>query len=466
MPLIRKVAPAFSPALFVLFCAPATAQRPLARDILRELIEINTATNSGATTPAAEAVARRLLAAGYPPADVRVEGANPRKANVVARLRGTGPARPLLFIAHLDVVEARREDWSFDPFRLLERDGCFYGRGVLDNKAGAAGLVASFLRWKQEGFRPSRDFILALTADEESGDFNGVDWLLKNHRDWIDAEYSINTDSGMGELRDGKRALLGVQTAEKTYHTVRLEVKNPGGHSSLPVRENAIYRLAAGLGRLSQFQFPVRLSGTTRAFFEIVAELHPAAAPDLKATLKNPADDDAIARLSESAYFNALMRTTCVATMLDAGHAENALPQTARATVNCRILPGESPAEVERTLIRVLADDRISLKPVLPAETNPASPLRRDLLAHVRRVAQELWPGVRVTPVMETGGTDGRLLRLAGIPTYGVSGLFLDPDDVRAHGKDERIGVESFYQSVEFLYRLGKSLGSRSKPRL
>ncbi len=457
----RSVARVMRGALWALAAVSTGAQRPLERDLLRELVEINTATVSGTTTPAAEAMARRLRAAEFPEADVRVDGPNPRKANLVVRLRGAPAARPLLFLAHLDVVEARREDWSFDPFKLLERDGYYYGRGTLDNKAGAAGLVAVFLRWKQEGFRPSRDFIMALTADEEGGDFNGVDWLLKNHRDWIDSEYCVNTDSGMGELRAGKQALLGIQTAEKTYHTVRLEATSPGGHSSLPVPDNAIYRLARGLDRLAQFQFPVKLSDTTRAFLEVVAGVHPEVAGDLKALLRNPADAYAAARLGESAYFNAQMRTTCIATMLEAGHAENALPQTARATVNCRLLPGESPAEVERTLARVLADDKISVKAVRKTDPNHASPPRGDLMGQVRRAAQGMWPGVVVAPVMETGGTDGRLLRSAGIPAYGVSGLFLNPDDVRAHGKDERIGVEAYHESVEFLYRLGKELGGR-----
>jgi acetylornithine deacetylase/succinyl-diaminopimelate desuccinylase-like protein len=361
--------------------APTAATTPterLARDVLRELIEIDTTDSTGSTTVAAEAMAKRLRDAGFPAADVQVLGPHPRKGNLVARLRGSGARRPILFLSHLDVVEARREDWSVDPFRFLERDGYFYGRGTTDVKDGCAILVANFIRWKQEGFAPDRDLILALTADEEGGSFNGVDWLLSSHRDLLDAEYCINTDGGDFQLEKGRRRLVALQASEKTYASFRLEARNPGGHSSLPAKDNAIYRLAAALGRLAAFDFPLRLNEVTRAFFTRMAAIEPGpVAADMKAVLQDPPDPAAVARLSASAYFNALLRTTCVATQLEGGHAENALPQTARAVVNCRILPAESPAEVQRTLVRVVADPGVAVTPVreLPeAAARRASP--------------------------------------------------------------------------------------------
>lgn len=463
--------------LFLAFClmtlvaippgaCPQTVQllapQQLARDIFRELIEIDTTHSTGDTTQAAEAMAARLKAAGFASADVKVLGPNPRNRNLVARFRGTGRRQPILLLAHLDVVEARREDWSFDPFKFLERDGYFYGRGTSDVKDGAAILVANLIRYKQEGFIPDRDLILALTAGEESGgDYNGVDWLLKNYRELITASYCINTDGGDPQLKNGKRLLRSVQASEKLPISFRLEVKNPGGHSSLPVKENAIYILAAGLGRLAKFDFPVKLNEVTRAYFERMATIEKGSvAADMKAiTLASP-DPEAISRLSESPYYNALMRTTCVATQLEAGHAVNALPQTARATVNCRLLPGESPTDVQLTLARVLADKKISIAPIEESLESPSSPLMPELMRTIEHITAKLWPGVPVVPVMETGGTDGLFLRQAGIPTYGVSGVFLDFDDIRAHGKDERIEVRDFYDGQAYLYQLVKALSS------
>ena len=449
--------------LALLFTSQAsTAHQQLARDIFKELIEINTTDSSGNTTQAAEAMAARLKAAGFPASAVQVLGPQPRKGNLVARLPGSGAGRPILLLAHLDVVEAQREDWSVDPFKFLEREGYFYGRGTSDIKSGDAVLVANLIRLKQEGFQPERDLIVALTADEEGGDSNGVAWLLQNHRDLIDAEYCLNTDGGGGEIKDGKRRANEVQTSEKVYLSFRLETRNRGGHSSLPVKDNAIYRLSAGLTRLAAFDFPVKLNETTRLFFERMSAIDKgAAAPNMKAVAQDPPDLAAAARLSAaSPYFNAMMRTTCVATRLEAGHADNALPQTARAVVNCRMLPGDSPEQVRQALVRAVADDQISVTPMGEPFPSPPSPLKPEILGAIERVTEGTWPGVPVVPIMSTGATDGIYLRRAGIPTYGVSGLFDDVDDVRAHGRDERIGVQAFYDGLEFMYRLEKALTS------
>ncbi len=436
------------------------ATQQLARDIFEQLIEINTTDSQGNTTEAAEAMAARLQAAGFPAEDLQVLGPHPRKGNLVARLRGDGSRAPLLLLAHLDVVEARREDWSVDPFTFLEQDGYFYGRGTTDDKAMAAIFVANLIRYKQEGYVPDRDLIVALTADEEGGGFNGVRWLLNNHRSLIDAAYALN-EGGGGGIKDGKRLLHAVQLSEKMYLSFRLEVKNPGGHSSIPVKDNAIYHLAEGLTRLAQFDFPVQLNDGTRVFFERMSEIVTGeVAADMKALLETPPDEAAVVRLSTSARTNALMRTTCVATMLDAGHAHNALPQTASAVVNCRILPGESHEGVQQTLVRVLADDQIAVTPMGTPTPSPPSPLDPEIMEPIERITEAMWPGVPVVPTMLTGATDGLALRNAGIPTYGVSGLFGDVDDIRAHGQDERIGVEAFYEGQTFLYRLVKALSS------
>jgi acetylornithine deacetylase/succinyl-diaminopimelate desuccinylase-like protein len=441
---------------------PASPAQQLARDIFKELIEINTTDSVGNTTLAAEAMAARLRSAGLPREDVNVIGPDPRKGNLVARLRGNGTGKPILLLAHLDVVEARREDWSFDPFKFLERDGFYYGRGTNDIKSGAAVLVADLIRLKQEGFLPGRDLILALTADEEGGKFNGVDWLLREHRDLIDADYCLNTDGGGGEIKNGKYLANEVQAAEKVYVSFALEVKNRGGHSSVPVKDNAIYRLADGLIRLSRFDFPMRLSEITRSYFERMSSFQTGRlAADMKAVTKASPDPEVVARVAQAPYFNALMRTTCVATMLQAGHAENALPQTARAVVNCRMLPSDSPEEIAKTLKEVLADDQISVMTLNTPRPSPASPLQPSIVRQIERTTGEMWPGVPVVPIMSTGATDGSYLRRAGMPVYGVSGLFDDVDDVRAHGKDERIGVKQYFEGLEFMYRLIKDLSSK-----
>jgi len=441
-------------------------ERQLARDVLAELIGINTTHEHGNTTPAAEAMARRLLAAGFPAADVVVLGPATGNHNLVARLRGSGKRRPILLLAHLDVVEARREDWSVDPFTLTEQDGFFYGRGTLDIKDMAALFVATLIRLKREGYVPDRDIILALTAGEESGgDYNGVQWLLQNHRDLIDAVYCINGDSGDPLMRAGQMFARGVQASEKVYLSLSLTAHNVGGHSSLPppTGQNAIYDLAAALTRVAGYTFPVRLNEITRAYFTRVAgTLPPAVAADVRGVLQMPPDAAATARLSASSpFFNAQLRTTCVATRVEAGHADNALPQTARAVVNCRLLPDERPADVVATMRRVVANDSIEVTVKDSAVPSPPSPLVPEVMGALERVTAAMWPGVPVVPNMETGATDGLFLRNAGMPVYGVSGVYLDADDIRAHGRDERIGVRAYYEGADFTYRFVKTLTGR-----
>lgn len=465
--------------LALLSSLPAAAQNTpadyhrLGRDILRELIETNTTHSTGSVTAAAELMAARLVAAGFPKQDVQIVGGVEQKRNLVARFRGAGIRKPALFIAHLDVVEARREDWSIDPFKLTERDGYFYGRGTIDIKGGAATLVAAFIRLRQERWVPDRDLILALTADEEGGPDNGIAWLLANRRDLIDAEYCVNVDSGGGELHGGKLTAVQVQAAEKIYASFTLTVKNAGGHSSLPTKDNAIYRLSAGLERLARFEFPVRLNDTTRAYFDRMAAGAGPDAADMRTLAKAAPESvlvkDAAARLSAaSPFYNALLHTTCVATMLQAGHAENALPQTARATVNCRVLPTEVPAAVQQTLEKVLADPQIVVAPIGTPTPSPPSPLVPEIFNAIDTAARAVYgsgrPGtpasaaVPLVPFMETGATDGLLLRNAGMPVYGVSGIAYDPDDMRAHGKDERILVKSFIEGLDFAYELAKAI--------
>jgi acetylornithine deacetylase/succinyl-diaminopimelate desuccinylase-like protein len=438
--------------------APAEEQARL-RAVYKERVETNTSYTPGATTPAAEAMAARLRAAGFPEGDVQVVGPAPRKMNLVARYRGTGKRRPLLLLAHLDVVEAKREDWSMDPFVLHEQDGYFYGRGTGDDKAQAAIWIATLLRLRQEGYRPDRDLIVALTADEEGGGpWNGVDWLIANRRDLIDAELCLN-EGGWGEMKDGKHLQNGLQVSEKYVANFRLEVKNRGGHSSMPVKDNAIYRLAAALGRVSALEFPVLLNDVTRGYFERMAgiETGPVSA-DLKAAAAG--SPDAQARVSAaSPAWNATLRTTCVATQLDGGHALNALPQTAGANVNCRILPSQALDDVVASLKRAIADDQVTLtvSGAAPAP-GPDSPLRPDVVEAAQRATDALWPGVPVVPIMVMGATDGRSLRKAGIPTYGIQGIFYETADLRFHGRDERVPVRSLYEGQRFLYDVVKAL--------
>ena len=441
--------------------AQAGSNDARARAIYEELVEINTTdTPAGNVTLAAEAMAARLKAAGFPAGDIHVLGPDPRKHNLVARYRGTGARRPVLLLAHLDVVDAKREDWSFDPFTFREEGGFFYGRGTSDDKSMAAQFVANLIRLKEEGLKPERDLILALTADEEGGTFNGVDWLVKNHRDLIAAEFAIN-EGGGGTMRKGKYLTNEVQASEKVYLDFTLEVTNAGGHSSLPVKDNAISRLAQALARLAAFEFPVELNEVTRTYFERSAQIESdaAVAADMRVVARGTLDRAAASRLSARLpYWNAMMRTTCVATRLGGGHANNALPQVATANVNCRILPGVMPDSVKAKLTEVLGDPKITISYVNSANPSRPSPLRPEVLQEVEALTKEMFPGVIVVPVMSTGATDGLYLRNAEIPTYGIDGTFGDIDDVRAHGRDERVGVKQFYEGLEFQYRLIKSL--------
>jgi acetylornithine deacetylase/succinyl-diaminopimelate desuccinylase-like protein len=462
-------------ALLTLFAgsnihAQTESPNPLAREIFQQLIEINTTDSVGNVTTAAEAMAARLRDAGFTGNDVIVDGPNDRKKNLVARIHGTGQRKPILFIGHLDVVEARREDWTTDPFKFIEKDGYFYGRGTDDMKEGDAILVTNFIRMKKENYKPDRDLIIALTADEEGGNFNGVDWLVKNHREWIDAEYCINLDGGEFERNGNQRVLTAIQASEKVYADFQLESLNPGGHSSLPSPDNAIYHLANALAKIQAYSFPVEVNEITRNYFLKTAELTKgSAAADLRAAAKQPPDKAAVARLSANPYYNALLRTTCVATMLTGGHAANALPQMARANVNCRIFPGEDPADVQKTLERVVADPKVTVSPVVlhaadgstvRLATVPPSPLLPELTQAMDKTVQQLYGNIPVMATMSTGATDGRITRTAGIPTYGISCMFFQMNDNRAHGKDERVGVQDFYDGITFNYNLIRALSS------
>jgi acetylornithine deacetylase/succinyl-diaminopimelate desuccinylase-like protein len=437
-----------------------TPQQQLAYDIYKELVEINTVTDTGDTARAADAMAARLLAAGFDSTDVQVFKPAPRKGNLVARLHGSGIRKPILLLAHVDVVEARRDDWSYDPFKLTEKDGYLYGRGTSDDKFMAATFVTTLIRYKQEGYRPDRDIIVALETDEEIFDRDGlgIQWLLANQRDLIDAEFALNEGGSVG-LKRNKPIRNGIQTSEKVAQSYRLAVTNKGGHSSVPSPNNAIYHLAEGLARLGKFAFPVNLNATTRLWFERTADLEtPETAADIRSVLSANPDPAALERLSANPAYNAQLRTTCVATMLEGGHAINALPQTARAAVNCRILPGEKVDGVTATLTRVIADDKITVTPVRQPVLSAPSVVDEGLLSAIEKTSAEFWPGTPVVPVMSTGATDGSYLRNAGIPTFGHSGLAGDVDDNRVHGKDERVAVKAFYEGGEYLYRLVKRL--------
>ena len=449
---------------------PPPADQKLAHDIYKEFVEIQSGFTTGSTTPVAEAAAARLRAAGFPESDIFVGGANPKKANLVVRYHGTGAARPLLLIAHEDVVEAKREDWSTDPFQLIEKDGYFYGRGTGDDKAQAAVWIANLIRYKREGFKPDRDIIVALTADEEGGGpFNGIDWLLKNHRELIDAELALN-EGGWGEAAGGRKISNDLQVSEKYVINFRFEVRNKGGHSSMPVADNAIYHLAGALERLSQFGFPLKTNEVTAAYFRQMARIETgntgtgAIAGDLAKAAEG--SEEAMRRVAAaSPTWNATLRTTCVATQLEGGHAVNALPQLAAATVNCRVLSEDSVEYVRDTLRKVVGDDQVSISILGEPKNGPASPLRPDVLSAAKKASEAEWPGVPVVPIMVMGATDGKFLRLAGIPTYGIQGFFFDRDDIRFHGKDERLGVREFYEGQTFLYELVKMLASGKQER-
>jgi acetylornithine deacetylase/succinyl-diaminopimelate desuccinylase-like protein len=448
--------------------AIAQPDQALTREIFKELIEINTTNSTGSTTIAAEAMAKRLREAGFTDKDIFIGGPNERSGNLVATLRGNTNRKPLLLLAHLDVVEALREDWTTDPFKFEEIDGFYYARGSRDDKAMAAIFVANLIRMKKEKFTPDRDIIVALTDDEEGGDSNGVAWLLANHKGLIDAQYALN-EGGGGQEKDGKKILNGVQLSEKVYQSFKLEVKNRGGHSSQPRKDNAIYKLAKALDNLAKYEFPINLNDGTRAYFERSSKIETGQlAEDMKQIISANPDPESVKRLSVYPNYNATLRTTCVATLISGGHADNALPQTATATVNCRILPGEDPAMIKAKLIEIFnenssaSDNAITVTAKNEANMSPPSPLDAEVFGPIEKITKQMWD-VPVVPTMSTGATDGAHLRNAGIPTYGVSGLFADVTDVRAHGRDERIGVKSFYEGQEFLYLLTKELSSKPK---
>ncbi len=443
---------------------PPAQTRALARDLLEHLIAINS-THAHGSSAAAQYVADQLRAAGFPDDDVRLltPSEHPTKGNVIARLRGRGAAKPLLYICHLDVVEARREDWNFDPFVLTERDGWLYGRGTIDMKGQDAAVLATLIRLKKEGYVPDRDIIVAFTADEEAGgDANGVRWLFQEHRDLVDAGLVVNPDGGEAAIKSARKLYVAVQTSEKMFLTFGLEVTDKGGHSSRPTANNPIYRLSRGLDRLSGYAFPVHLTETTKLYFAGRADLsNGQTKSDMQAMSRTPLDDGAVQRLSAEVETNIMLRTTCVATMIEGGHAENALPQRARATVQCRVIPGESQDEVERTLAGVLKDPEIKISVVTAAIPSPDSVPAPAILRAVRRAAQSIWPAVVVLPEMSAGADDSIHPRSLGIPTYGIDGMFDDLDDGRAHGRDERIGVAAFDDELEFTHRLMKELSAR-----
>ena len=445
--------------------------RQLSHDIFKQLIEINTTDSVGNVTTAAEAMAQRFRDGGFPDTDIQVIGPNDRKKNLVVRLHGSGAHKPVLLIGHLDVVEARREDWTTDPFQFVEKDGYFYGRGTQDMKDGDAIMVTTLLRLKKEGYVPDRDIILALTADEEGGKSNGVDWLLKNHRDLINAEFVLNHDGGEVQMVHGKAIAMIVDATEKLYSDYQLVITNPGGHSSLPRPDNAIYELSRALINLQHHKFAFELNSVTRAYYERLASVETGErAEDIQAILRTLPDPEAIARLSRDPIDNSRIHTTCAATRLSAGHANNALPGRAEAVVNCRILPGHSKQEIRNEIAQALGDNKVEIRYItnageirdsIPDEGSFAPPPPRpDVFDSLKVVTAKTWPGVPVFPTMATGASDGVFTMAAGMPTYGVSGVEQERDDHREHGRDERVSQEAFYRGVAFYHQFMKKLTS------
>ncbi len=432
------------------------------REIYQELVETNTSLSAGNCTEAAQKMAARLRAAGYPDSDLHMFSTpdHPKEGGLVAVLPGTDPkARAILLLAHIDVVEARREDWERDPFKLVEEGGYFYARGSLDDKSMAATWVDTLIRLRAERTKPRHTVKMALTCGEEtSGAFNGAEYLVKEKRDLIDAAFALN-EGAWGMLDgSGKRVMMGVQAGEKTSQNFRLEVQNPGGHSSRPVKDNAIYRLAGALTRIEHYAFPIKLNDTTRVYFSRMAgivggELGAA----MTKVVADPNDAAAVAKVTEDPTWNGMLHTTCVATTLDAGHATNALPQRARANVNCRIYPGESVESVRQALEKAAADSAVKVS-TLETRGPPSvvPPLTREIMGPIEKVSARIYPGVPVIPLLQPGATDGQFLSTAGIPTYGVNGLFMDPDLGFIHGLNERVRVQSLYDGRDFLYELVK----------
>jgi len=437
--------------------------RQLATDILREMVEFPSASGSPDETAALiEAVMERLAAAGFAAPNMTLVRSPGDIPNLVVRYTGTGARRPVMLMAHVDVVDAEPDAWQVHPFTFLEDDGYYYGRGTDDNKAGATTLVTNFIRLREEGYAPDRDLIMVLTGDEETTS-GGIKHLIKDRRDLVDAELALNTDSGGGVYDpNGEPQMFRVQTSEKMYQSYELETSNAGGHSSLPRRDNAIYRLAKALGRIESHDFATELNDGTRLFFQRSAEFEHGEASDLmRAVAGESPDTDAARRLAAvSPLFNATLRTTCVATMLSGGHAENALPRAAKATVNCRILPGHAPEDTEAELREVIADEGVLIHPMRVATPSQPSPWDPELMAPIEELVQQMWPGTPVIPYMGTGATDGLYVRNSGVPVYALGAIFADPGDSRAHGLDERVGVEEFHDAVEFWYRMLKTVSS------
>ena len=455
--------------------AASAEDRALARAIFKELIEINTTdTPAGNVTTATTAMQKRFLDAGFPPEDIHLLGPDPRKQNLVVRLRAAAPSaeKPVLFLCHMDVVQALRSDWTTDPFEFVEKGGYFYGRGTQDMKNSDAALVWTFLKLHREGYKPRRDILLALTADEEGGKFNGAEWLVEHHRDLVDAAYVINPDAGGIELEHERPMVADVEATEKVYSDFQITAVNRGGHSSLPRPDNAIYELTTALNKLSAFIFPFEMNEVTRTYFKSLATMETGStAADMLAVIASPPDLAAAARLSAQPAFSANFRTTCVATRLTAGHANNALPQTAQAIVNCRIFPGHSPEEIRRQLISIFGDDKLTVKFVSDSgAVSDTAPERKamvppapiaEVFEPLTRLTQAIWPGLPVTPEMENGASDSIYFAQAGIPSYGYSAIALERDDVRAHGRDERLPIDSYWKSLDFFYAFTKELGSK-----
>ena len=432
------------------------------RDLYKELIETNTTLSSGSCTLASEKLAVRLKAAGYTDREMEVvvPPEQPKQGALVATLAGTDPKlKPILLLAHIDVVEANRADWERDPFTLVEENGFFYARGASDDKAMAAAFADNMIRYKREGLKPKRSLRLALTCGEETPDhFNGVEWLIANRPQLLDAEFALNEGAGGQIDANGKKVFLGIQAGEKVYQDFTLRITNPGGHSSRPVKDNAIVRLSQGLARIGAHDFPIALNEATRNHYARMAEIEGGeTGAAMKALAANPSDAAAAAYLARSSGRNSMMRTTCVPTQVKAGHAPNALPQRAEANVNCRILPGEKVEDVRQTLASVINDPGISVETVgKPSPVSPPPPLNARIMGPATKVAAAMWPGVPIVPAMATGATDGRFLLAAGTPTYGLSGMFSPPGDSGAHGLNERIGVQALYEGRDYLYEVVK----------
>ena len=432
------------------------------RALYKELVEINTTLSIGSCTTAANAMKAHLARAGYPESDLHVivPPEYPRQGNLIALLPGTDPGlKPVMLLAHLDVVEAKREDWSRDPFKLVEEDGYFYARGASDDKAMAAIFTDVMVRFRQENVRPRRGVKLALTCGEETPNtFNGVSYLIEHHRSLIDAAFALN--EGGGGRMDGKTGAYqynGIQAGEKLYQDFTLETVNQGGHSARPTPDNAIYQIAQALAKIRAFEFPVEFNDVTRTYFARYGEIAGGTeGADMKAAAAG--DVAAIARLKTNPSLNGMLHTTCIATMIEGGHALNALPQRVTANVNCRIFPGHSPEEVRQTLIRTIGDAGVKVAfQAEPEKSGPPTPLTPEIMGPIEQLTRELFPGVPVVPAQSSGATDGRFLTPAGIPTYGVSGIFSDPDTTRAHGLDERMRVQSLLEGREFLYLLTRT---------